>query len=518
MNIYSKKQRWKLALAAIAATIVFVSLWYTQILVGQIAKEEKHKVKSWAEAIQRKAELVSYTQDLFEEISEEERKKVEIWAEANRRVATSPVDEDPTFYIQILWSNTTIPMIITQKRGVIDETTKTKNLDSTQLADTSFLKKRLHEMELQNKVIALNYFEDQEVFLYYDESTVFSELRTVLEEQVESFNNDIITNSASAPVIYVDSNKNVLAYGNLDTAKMKSSEYVDEVIADMAKSNPPIQIKLGDGVVREIYYADSPLLVKLKYYPFVQLGVIALFLLIAYSLFSTARNAEQNQVWVGMAKETAHQLGTPLSSLLAWIEVLRSRNVDEKTIQEITRDLGRLETVTERFSKIGSKPNLEQNDVNQLIENTLAYLKTRLSKKVDFTHTTSNGNVVMASVNVPLLEWVLENIIKNGVDAIAGEGKIDIHVTDQSQFVYIDISDNGKGIPKGSRKTVFRPGYTTKKRGWGLGLSLTKRIVENYHSGKVFVKSSELGQGTTFRIVLNKSMQNGRNIHSYSLL
>jgi len=219
-----------------------------------------------------------------------------------------------------------------------------------------------------------------------------------------------------------------------------------------------------------------------------------------------------------MAKETAHQLGTPLSSLLAWIEVLKSKNVDAQTISEISRDIGRLETVTERFSKIGSKPNLEPNDVNALIKGTLNYLKTRLSKNVNFDHTTSNGSVVTAAINVPLLEWVLENIIKNGVDAIGGDGNISIHVTDQSQFIYIDITDDGKGIPKGKRKTVFEPGFTTKQRGWGLGLSLTKRIVENYHSGKVFVKSSEIGKGTTFRIVLNKAMQNGRNIHSYSFL
>ncbi len=518
MNIYSKKQRWKLALAAIAAIIVFVSLWYTQVLVSQIAEEEKHKAKSWAEAIQRKAELVNYTQVLFEKISEEERKKVEIWAEANRRVVNAPVDEDPTFYLQILFSNTTIPIIITQNKGVIDNTVITKNLDSALSTDTTYLKERLAEMQRQNKVVELYYFEDQKIFLYYDESIIFSELRTVLEEQVESFNSDIVTNSAFAPVIYSDEDENVLAFGNLDSLKMNSSEYVGEIVSEMKETNQPIKINLGDNKVRFIYYADSPLLVKLKYYPFVQLGVIGLFLLIAYSLFSTARNAEQNQVWVGMAKETAHQLGTPLSSLLAWIEVLKSRNVDEKTISEIRSDLSRLETITDRFSKIGSKPNLEQHDVNKLIENTLTYLKPRLSKKVQFKHTTSNGNVVIASINVPLLEWVLENIIKNGVDALGGEGNIDIHVTDQSQFVYIDISDNGKGIPKGARKTIFQPGYTTKKRGWGLGLSLTKRIVENYHSGKVFVKNSEVGKGTTFRIVLNKSMQNGRNIHSYSFL
>ncbi len=515
MNIYSKKQRWKFVLATIAAVIVFVSLWYTNILVSEIAEEEKSKIKAWAGAIQKKAELVNYTQQLFERITAEERKRVEIWAEANRRVAEAPIDEDPTFYTQILFSNTTIPMILTNEEGKI---TGTSNLDSTTTNDSVLLNERLQAMRNANKLVEMRYFEENKVLLYYDESTIFSELRKVLNEQIESFNRDIITNAASAPVIYTDHEQNVIAFGNLDSSHIQNREFIEEKIEEMKAVNQPIAIQLGDGPERYIYYDDSPLLVKLKLYPFVQLGVIALFLLIAYYLFSTARHAEQNQVWVGMAKETAHQLGTPLSSLLAWIEVLKSKNVDKQTIGEISRDLGRLETVTERFSKIGATPKLEQNDVNQVVKNTLAYLKQRISKKVDFSHTTSNGKVVMACVNVPLLEWVLENIIKNAVDAMSGEGKVDIHVTDQSQFVYIDISDNGKGIPKGARKTVFQPGYTTKQRGWGLGLSLAKRIIENYHSGKIFVKQSEIDQGTTFRIVLNKMVQNGRNIHSYSFL
>lgn len=513
MNIYSKKQRWKLILATIASVIVLVSLWYTNILVGQIAEEEKNKAKSWAEAIQRKGELVSYTQELFQEISEEERKKVRIWAGATKGIITSSGD-DLNFYSEIIQSNSTIPIILTDQN---DRITSSNNLDSIISNDSTLLNEQLLLMKESNDPIEINYLEDQRNYIYYNQSKIFTELRKVLDEQIASFSTDIVTNSASAPVIYTDSNNKVLAFGNIDSIKIKSPQFVEDLIAEMKLVNQPIQVKLEEGT-RYIYYDDSPLLVKLKYYPYIQLTVIGLFLIFAYYLFSTARKSEQNQVWVGMAKETAHQLGTPLSSLLAWIEVLKSKNVDEKTITEIKRDLGRLETVTERFSKIGSKPNLEQHDVNTLIENTLAYLKTRLSKKVTFNHTTVNGNKVIASVNVPLLEWVLENIIKNGVDAIGGEGNIEINVSDQSQFVYIDISDNGKGIAKGYRKTVFQPGYTTKKRGWGLGLSLTKRIVENYHSGKVFVKSSEVGKGTTFRIVLNKVMQNGRNIHSYSFL
>jgi len=515
LNIYSKKQRWKLILATIASVIVLVSLWYTNVLVGQIAEEEKNKAKSWAEAIQRKAELVSYTQELFQEISEEERKKVRIWAEAIRRAAIAPLDEDLTFYSDIMNSNTTIPIIRTDEGGRI---TSSNNLDSTISNDTVLLSEQLSSMKKVNEPIEINYYEDNRNYLYYNQSKIFIELRKVLDEQIESFNSDIITNSASAPVIYVDSNNNVLAFGNIDSSKISSDQFIQEFIAEMQLVNQPIQVNLGEDGTSYIYYDDSPLLLKLKYYPFIQLSVIGLFLIFAYYLFSTARKSEQNQVWVGMAKETAHQLGTPLSSLLAWIEVLKSKNVDEKTITEIKRDLSRLETVTERFSKIGSRPNLEQNDVNKLIENTLIYLKTRLSKKVNFNYITTNESGVSASVNVPLLEWVLENIIKNGVDAIGGEGNIEIKVSDQSQFVYIDITDDGKGVPKGARKTIFQPGYTTKKRGWGLGLSLTKRIVENYHSGKVFVKNSEVGKGTTFRIVLNKVMQNGRNIHSYSFL
>lgn len=503
-------------LAIAAAIIVFISLWYTNILVGKIAEEEKNKVQSWASAIQRKAELVNFTQELFTKISDEEHKRVQIWAEANRQVAISPLDQDPTFYTQIIFSNTTIPMILTNEQG---EIITYSNLDESKAKDSVYLEKKLSEMAKLNPMVEIKYYKDHKNLLFYGESTIFTKLKEVLNEQIESFNKDITTNSASAPVLYTDSTmQNVIAFGNIDSLKVSTEQQISALVKEMQEEKVPILIDLGDEQKRYIFYQDSPLLLKLKYYPFIQLGIIALFLIVAYYLFSTARNAEQNQVWVGMAKETAHQLGTPLSSLLAWIEVLKSRDVDESTLKEIRKDLGRLEIVTERFSKIGSTPKLEQNDVKKLVEDTLAYLRTRLSKKVEFTQTTSNGPTAMASINVPLLQWVIENIVKNAVDALGGEGKVNIHITDQSQFIYIDITDNGKGIPKKDRKTVFQPGFTTKQRGWGLGLSLTKRIIENYHSGKVFVKQSEMDKGTTFRIVLNKVTQNGRNIHSYSFL
>lgn len=514
MNIYSKKQRWKLILAAFAAVIVFVSLWYTNVLVSQIAQEEQMKAKSWAVAIQRKAELVNYTQELFQKIKDEETKKVKIWAMATQAAGSPDLSADVSLELEIIQSNQTIPIIQVQDDGRISTT---HNIPTKITSDSLKLRSLLGEMKRKGSFVKINYTKTASNYIFYGESTVFAELREVLHEQIESFNKDITSNSASAPVIYATENDSVLDYGNLDSVSMSYTTFVQGKIAEMKETNEPLEIHLNETDTNYIYYDDSPLLIKLKYYPFIQLSVIGLFLIFAYYLFSTARKSEQNQVWVGMAKETAHQLGTPLSSLLAWVEVLRAKGVDDETIKELSQDIGRLETVTERFSKIGAKPNLEQHDVNQVISNTITYLKNRLSKNVKFTQHGSEGEV-LASMNVPLLEWVVENIIKNGVDAIRGDGNIDVLITDQSQFIYIDISDDGKGIPKGERKTVFEPGFTTKQRGWGLGLSLTKRIIENYHSGKVFVKNSEVGVGTTFRIVLNKNMQNGRDIHSYSFL
>ena len=271
----------------------------------------------------------------------------------------------------------------------------------------------------------------------------------------------------------------------------------------MRTQNEPIAITINNQATNYIFYKDSKLLQQLKYYPYFQLLIISLFLLISYYLFSTSRKVEQNQVWVGMAKETAHQLGTPLSSLMAWVEYLKLKNIDENTINELSKDITRLEVITERFSKIGSVPKLELESLNEVINNTLGYIKVRISKKVNITFTSQNNTEILAKLNPPLFSWVLENLIKNAVDAMKGEGDIAIYIIDQTQFVYIDITDTGTGIPRAKQKTIFEPGYTTKQRGWGLGLSLVKRIIENYHSGKIFVKQSD-ANGTTFRIVLNK--------------
>ncbi|PLW98672.1 MAG: ATP-binding protein, partial [Marinilabiliales bacterium] len=242
---------------------------------------------------------------------------------------------------------------------------------------------------------------------------------------------------------------------------------------------------------------------QLSYYPYIQLGVIFLFILVSYFAFSVSRKAEQNQVWVGMSKETAHQLGTPISSLLAWLELLKIEGVRQDVYQEVEKDVKRLETITERFSKIGSAPVLKPINIVEVIDNAVQYIKSRASKKIQFVVDQPNDEILIP-LNVALFEWVIENICKNAIDAMDGNGTIEINVQDHTQVVYIDIKDTGKGIPKSKFKTIFQPGYTTKERGWGLGLSLTKRIIESYHSGKVFIKSSELGKGTVFRIALKR--------------
>jgi signal transduction histidine kinase len=281
-------------------------------------------------------------------------------------------------------------------------------------------------------------------------------------------------------------------------------KWLKEQVKEMNSEQAPIEIVFGKQNEKNyVYYRDSLLIRQLRYYPFFQLAVISLFLLVSYLAFSSSRKAEQNQVWVGMAKETAHQLGTPLSSLMAWVDYLKAQG-NTGPVEEIEKDVARLNTITERFSKIGSSPSLKKENLNEVVQTSINYFSPRTSSKVTFHLSNTSSHDVFAPMNIPLFEWVLENIFKNAVDAMSGEGSVSVNITDQQQFAYIDIADTGKGIPKSRYKTVFKPGFTSKSRGWGLGLSLSKRIVEEYHGGRIFVKSSDLNKGTTFRIVLPK--------------
>ncbi len=272
----------------------------------------------------------------------------------------------------------------------------------------------------------------------------------------------------------------------------------------MKSQHEPIKINIFSNQYWLVYYQDSALLTQLRVFPYIQLSVIAIFLLVAYTAFSSSRRSEQNQVWVGLAKETAHQLGTPISSLMAWIELIKDKfnAEDDQLIAEMENDVKRLEMVADRFSKIGSVPVLEKHSVYEVVKDYVDYFRVRVSSKIHFE---MHGDPkLIAGLNVPLFDWVIENLLKNAVNAITNAGtiKVDIGTHPTKKQIYIDISDSGKGIARSKFMTVFQPGYTTRKRGWGLGLSLTKRMIENYHKGQIFVKDSELGKGTTFRILL----------------
>ncbi|MFA5327760.1 MAG: HAMP domain-containing sensor histidine kinase [Prolixibacteraceae bacterium] len=319
-----------------------------------------------------------------------------------------------------------------------------------------------------------------------------------------TFLNDILVRNTTIPIIITDSLDHIGDTRNIAFTEKNKDKVLRRELRKMKEENDPIKIIVSESETQYLYYRDSILLENLKYYPLVQFAVVFLFILVAYIAFNSSRNSEQNQVWVGMSKETAHQLGTPISSLMAWVELLKMQNIDENLIQEFEKDTQRLEKITERFSKIGSIPELIPTDVSETIRSTVEYLKTRSSGKIKFILDFDTDREYIAPINASLFSWVIENLCKNAIDAMNNNGTIQVSIAEKNGQMSIEVSDTGKGISKAYFKTVFQPGFTTKKRGWGLGLSLAKRIVENYHKGKIFLKQSEINKGTTFKIMLNK--------------
>lgn len=314
----------------------------------------------------------------------------------------------------------------------------------------------------------------------------------------------IIENNNTIPMILTDEADSIISSGNFDAVKMADPDYLKLQLEKIKKKDNPIVIELGNGHTNLIYYKDSTILTQLIYYPFVQLGIIILFILVAWLAFRASRKAADNQVWVSMSKETAHQLGTPTSSLAGWVEILQNRYPDVSVTSEIDRDVERLEKITERFSRIGSKTVLSNEDIVAIICRTIDYLKTRTSSKVKFITDFDKLKVISIPVNAALFEWVIENISKNAIDAMEGSGEIIFRITENEKNILIDVSDTGKGIPKSAFRKIFNPGYSTKQHGWGLGLSLAKRIIEKFHKGRIYVRQSEMGKGSSIRIVMNK--------------
>lgn len=324
-------------------------------------------------------------------------------------------------------------------------------------------------------------------------------------QKITVFEHRIIETNNTIPILIADRDGNFTQGKNLNTEKTSDPKWVAKKIEEMKSQAEPIEIDFGDGDFQYLYFQNSTLLAKLRLYPIILLVVISLFIVIAYIAFSNARKSEQNQVWNGLAKETAHQIGTPLTSLMGWIELLSDRPENESMVEEMGKDIHRLNMITSRFSKIGSKPAIKSQNIVELTEEAVGYLQSRSSKKIDITIEFPEEKDIQIELNKHLFEWVVENLIRNAIDAIGADaGFIKIRLQNMPKSVRLEVEDSGKGIPTNKHKTIFRPGYTTKSRGWGLGLSLAKRIVEEYHNGKIFVANSELGAGTTFRIVLKK--------------
>jgi nitrogen-specific signal transduction histidine kinase len=323
-----------------------------------------------------------------------------------------------------------------------------------------------------------------------------------LGSEVYLFLDQVTGTNTTVPIIVIDKKGDIKIDVNFQYTPKNKDKILKRALEKMKAQQKPIEIL---GVEQYLYFKESSLLIDLKYYPLFQLCVIVLFIFIAYIAFSSARKTEQNLVWIGMAKETAHQLGTPISSLMAWVEILKEENTDSSIITELVKDTERLEKITERFSKIGSTPELYPENIYKILINSIDYLKTRISKKIELRYSFEKSTELFIPLSSSLFSWVIENLVRNSVDAIEDKtGIISIEVNETEKEVTIDVSDNGKGIPKSKFRTIFQPGYTTKKRGWGLGLSLSKRIIEIYHNGKIFLKSSEANKATIFRIVLKK--------------
>lgn len=313
----------------------------------------------------------------------------------------------------------------------------------------------------------------------------------------------IITSNTTIPVILCDSLENIISQSNLRIANENDSTQVKKELQKFKKRHEPIIIE-DISFKQYVYYDDSYILKRLQIYPYVQIGVLAIFILTSFLALLSTKKAEQNRVWVGLSKETAHQLGTPISSLMAWTEYLKTKGIDASITAEMEKDVTRLQVVADRFSKIGSAPPPEVMELKNVVTTAVNYLENRISKKVKFSFEFPDNDIYV-EINNSLFSWVIENLTKNAVDAMEGKGSITYIITQNTSCVFLDIKDSGKGIPKSKFKTIFSPGYTTKARGWGLGLSLTKRIIESYYKGKIYVKSSEIGIGTTFRIELKKT-------------
>lgn len=496
MDLYASKQRWKLLLVVLALLVVGASLFYSNQSIQKIGERERSKAKQWALALRKKAELVELSSDIFTALQEKERQKMELVVLANRTLLGASdlgMSQDIDFALSIIEANKDIPFILLNDDGSVSQS---RNI--AQSSSKEVLLELAQNWIKEGRSYKIRVFEDMYMTLCYGFSKELLRLQIQTDSLIRSFNADLTDQKGLIPVLLYDPNTQRVEASNLKKNGIKASQ-IKQTIQEMASTYRPIELTIK-GDQKLLYLKDSEEVKQLYWLPYLQFGVLGLLVLVGYLLFSMYRKAEQNQVWAGMAKETAHQLGTPLSSLMAWVAHLEQQPIDPMIPKEMHKDLERLEKITDRFSKIGSGAKLIEGDLAATIENNLNYLKARLSQKIEMQFEIAAERPLMVLHNASLIEWVIENICKNAVDAMEGIGTLRIEVKEVPEWVHIDISDTGKGLNPKQFKTIFEPGYSTKKRGWGLGLTLVKRIVEEYHKGKVFVLKSEPDKGTTFRI------------------
>lgn len=502
MDIYSSKQRWKIALILTSLLIIGTSLFVSNSMVSKIAERERDKAKQWADAIKKKVELVKLTTQIFTALREKEREKIQTVVDAQLTILNPSdlsLNQDIDFALKIIESNKDIPVILLNDDGTLSQHRNLpKNPTSDSIPSDNEIVSLANDWKKEGRFFTITVFGDMKVDFVFGLSSELLRLEQESDSLIKSFNKELITNKTLIPVLLIDASNQSIEASNLPRKRLTQNQ-IRQTITELKNQNTPISMNFGTGE-KILYFSDSPEIKQLIWFPYIQFGVMGLVVIVGYLMFSTFRKAEQNQVWAGMAKETAHQLGTPLSSLMAWVSYLESNNTDPMIVNEMQKDLDRLEKITERFSKIGSGAKLVNEDLVVTIGNNLEYLRARLSDKVKIVFNVVDEEPIIVPHNSSLIEWVVENICKNAVDAMGGQGNLTIAMHKIPEWVYIDISDTGKGLTSKQFKTIFQPGFSTKKRGWGLGLTLVKRIVEEYHKGKVFVMKSEIDKGTTFRI------------------
>lgn len=409
-----------------------------------------------------------------------------------------------SFIADVVVNAASVPVLITDSSGT--QVIISGNIDTT-LFGNGQLKSLIKRMEEQNPPIKIALPGHTLNYIYYENSMFYNSLKEILDNHVQKFLEEVVTNATAVPVIITDSAlKEVVAFGGgIAATDFNSPAKLKDLVKLMKSHNPPIGIHLPVQGTRYIYYKDSFLLTQIRYYPIIQFFIIGIFIFAIYVLLNLTRRSEQDQVWAGMAKEAAHQLGTPISSLMAWLELLKLEKINSAITDEIVKDVDRLEVIAERFSKIGSMPALISVNLYDLLLESVDYMKKRTSGKISYKVSAEESlEFLLLPLNKNLFQWVIENLLRNSVDAIGYEGAITIRILENGKNIVVDVEDTGKGIPKSKIKWVFSPGYTTKKRGWGLGLSLSERIIRNYHNGKIFVKASVPEKGTIFRIVLKR--------------